>query len=230
MNPFEEELSMKKACQLVCVVAALIAALCLMVAAPAGAVYTHVLTKSIGEAGSGDGQVALVSGNASQSGSSGVTVNEVTHDVYVADTGNHRIDEFSAAGAFIRAWGWGVADGKTEALQTCASGCHAGLEGAGPGELTDPTFIAVDNSDSPSKGDVYVANKTLAGYKEGVTEVEKFTATGGYLSRNDGSEALLPIPGPFGALIGGIAVDTAGNLWVDAEDPGGFNDPRGAAF
>jgi hypothetical protein len=226
MNPFEEELSMKKACQLVCVVAALVAALCLMVAAPAGAVYTHVLTKSIGEAGSGDGQVSLVPGNGTQSGGSGVAVDDVTHDVYVADTGNHRIDEFSAAGTFIRAWGWGVADGKTEALQTCTSGCHVGLEGAGAGELTDPTFIAVDNSNGPSAGDVYVANQTVAGYKQGVTEVVKFTATGGYLSRDDGSEALLPIPGPFGSIIAGVAVDTSGNLWVYAEDPGGVNDPR----
>jgi hypothetical protein len=224
MNPFEEELSMKKACQLVCVVAALVAALGLVVVAPAGAVYTHVLTKSIGEAGSGDGQVAL--SPTTQSGGSGVAVDDATHDVYVADTGNHRIDEFSAAGTFIRAWGWGVADGKTEAPQTCTSGCHAGLEGAGPGELTDPTFIAVDNSNGPSAGDVYVANQTVAQSKEGVTEVVKFTATGGYLSRNDGSEALLPIPGPFGAVIGGIAVDTSGNLWVYAEDPGGVNDPR----
>ncbi len=32
-------------------------------------------------------------------------------DVYVPDWGNARIDEFSAAGAFIEAFGWGVNDG-----------------------------------------------------------------------------------------------------------------------
>jgi hypothetical protein len=34
-------------------------------------------------------------------------------DVFVADNGNDRIDEFSPTGAFA-AWGWGVLDGKSQ--------------------------------------------------------------------------------------------------------------------
>jgi hypothetical protein len=38
----------------------------------------------------------------------GVTVSPVSGDVYVADGGNARIDEFTAWGEFVRAFGWGV--------------------------------------------------------------------------------------------------------------------------
>jgi hypothetical protein len=203
-------------------VGALVLTVCLAAAAPTLATYTHVLSGSIGEPGSGDGQVSFVVNQLRNQGGNGIAVNTVTHDVYVADTGNRRIDEFSAAGAFIRAWGWGVADGTTEALQTCTSGCHAGLPGAGAGQLTEPTFIAVDNSGGPSQGDVYVADRR-AGFP---ADVVKFTATGGYVSTNDGGGATAPIAGPFGEIIGGLATDSAGNLWVTAEAPIGF----GAAY
>jgi hypothetical protein len=94
---------------------------------------------------------------------SGVAVDNETHDVYVADTGNRRVDEFEAGGKFVRAWGWGVADGLAK-FETCGPGafptptltCQAGLAGPEPGELEAPKFIAVDNSGGPSQGDVYV--------------------------------------------------------------------------
>jgi hypothetical protein len=38
----------------------------------------------------------------------GAAVNRSTGNLYVADQVNQRIDEFSAWGAFLRAWGWGV--------------------------------------------------------------------------------------------------------------------------
>ena len=53
-------------------------------------------------------------------------------DVYVADTGYDRIDEFSAAGAFIKA---------------------IGSDGSGAGQFTSPIGVATDPS-----GDVYVAD------------------------------------------------------------------------
>lgn len=97
--------------------------------------------------------------------------------IYVADVEAQRIDEFSAAGAFIRAFGWGTVDGAAE-LQTCTAlgGCQKGLEGSLPGEFEFPEELAVDNSCAeheppltesttpkcsefdPSYGDVYVVD------------------------------------------------------------------------
>jgi hypothetical protein len=179
-------------------------ALCVFGVAPVFANSTHVFSASFGEAGSGDGQMELRSSE--NNSNSGVAVNNLTHDVYVADTGNNRVDEFSAAGVFIRAWGWGVADGSTEALQVCTSGCHAGLPGGGAGQFSEPASIAVDNSGGPSQGDVYVSSI-------GPASVSKFSASGTYLSSNTGLAATFPVAGPFGG-IAGIAVDASGNLWV----------------
>jgi hypothetical protein len=191
------------------VVGTLAVVLCALGVAPALANSSHVFSTAFGEAGSGDGQLELRTGE----GSSGVAVNSGTHDVYVADTGNHRVDEFSPSGAFVRAWGWGVADGTTEALQVCTSGCHAGLPGAGAGQLSEPTSIAVDNSSGPSQGDVYVSDGA---------SVAKFSASGAYISTNRGIAVTFPVAGPFAGGLAGIAVDASGNLWVygDVQEPG----------
>ena len=59
-------------------------------------------------------------------------------DVYVADEYNSRIDEFSAAGAFIKAYGWGVSDGASQ-FETCTTTCQAGIGGpAAPGSSPTP--------------------------------------------------------------------------------------------
>jgi hypothetical protein len=185
------------------VVAGLSVALWALGVAPALASSSHVFSTAFGEAGSGDGQMELTEGGGV--GGSGIAVNSSTHDLYVADTRNNRVDEFSSAGVFVRAWGWGVADRSTEALQVCTSGCHAGLSGAGAGQLDEPQSIAVDNSGGPSQGDVYVADSR--------GPVLKFSATGGYLSTNTGITATAPVAGPFSGNLG-VAVDVSGNLWV----------------
>ncbi len=213
LNEEGTRMRMRKALQGLCVVVGLATVLYVLTVAPALASYTHVFSSSFGEPGSGDGQLELLARTESRGGS-GVAVNSSTHDVYVADTGNHRVDEFSASGAFIRAWGWGVADGTTEALQTCASGCHVGIAGAGAGQLNEPSSIAVDNSGGPSEGDVYIADRS----EGGATFVLKFSAAGSYISTTDGIAAAFPISGPFGRRITGIATDTSGDLWVYAED------------
>jgi DNA-binding beta-propeller fold protein YncE len=159
----------------------------------------HVFSSSFGKAGSGADEVEL-------GGSSGVAVDNTTQDVYVADTGNARVDEFEANGTFVRAWGWGVADGLAKA-ETCTLICEKGLGGSGAGQLTTPTAIAVDNSGGSSEGDVYVADTAT-------NVVDKFSATGEYISSNDGSTATSPIAGPFVEAIAGIAVDGGGHLWV----------------
>ena len=78
-------------------------------------------------------------------------------DVFVADAGNNRIDEFSAAGAFVRAYGWGVVDGQGQ-FETCTSTCQPGIGGGGAGQFDYPDGVAVDSS-----GDVYVADRSTTG-------------------------------------------------------------------
>jgi hypothetical protein len=103
---------------------------------------------------------------------SGVAVNDETHDVYVADTGNRRVDEFEADGTFIRTFGKdvnktkelsGTGKKEEEEKDVCdpqtepAVVCQAGAVGSEPGALEAPSFVAVDNDlSSPSHGDVYV--------------------------------------------------------------------------
>jgi DNA-binding beta-propeller fold protein YncE len=176
------------------------------------AARAHVFSFEFGEPGTGSKQLALRAGNAGVGGS-GVAVNDATHDVYVADTENHRIDEFTSAGVFVRAWGWGVANGASE-LQVCTSTCQQGLEGSKPGEFEVPTYIAVDNSQSGSQGDVYVGDT-------GDNLITKFNAEGKLAStwgnnennKPNGQLSGSPTEG-FGKGLRGIAVDGAGTLWV----------------
>jgi NHL repeat len=162
-----------------------VAAFLLAVALPsaASAAQAHAFKEDFGSAGTGAGRLELASPDFSVSpevAGSGVAVNAESGDVYVADTGNHRVDEFSSTGAFIRAWGWGVEDGAAKA-ETCTTtpGCQGGIPGTGPGQFKSPTFIAVDNSPG-GEGDVYVADSAAAG--AGDSFVQKFSADGTLLT------------------------------------------------
>jgi hypothetical protein len=154
----------------------------------------------------------------------GVAVDDATHDVYVVDTFNNRLEKFSARGAsFIAAWGWGVSDGKEE-FEVCTSGCLPGLAGSGEGQFDVPVSVAVDNSSDASKGDVYVANR-------GSERIEKLSAAGGSLGQfgtaADPGSAKDPLGG-LEDLRGGnsVAVDpTSGDVWV----ADGRNEPNGRA-
>jgi hypothetical protein len=52
---------------------------------------------------------------------------------------------------------------------------HFGSPGAGDGEMSSPTSVAIDNSTGPSAGDVYIADA-------GNYRVEKFTSSGTFLA------------------------------------------------
>jgi NHL repeat/WD40-like Beta Propeller Repeat len=106
----------------------------------------------------------------------GIAVNQETGDVYLADTANNRVVEYSAEGQFIRTWGYGVADGKSEAFQVCeAPGpCFSGLPGSGAGQFSAPAGIAVDNSAGLTHGDVYVQDKAN-------NRIERFSEDGEFI-------------------------------------------------
>jgi DNA-binding beta-propeller fold protein YncE len=136
----------------------------------------------------------------------GVAVDQASGDVYVADTGNNRIDEFSAEGAFVRAWGWGVEDGSNE-LQTCEASCEFGLPGKGAGEFNGVVGVAV----SPVDGDVYTVNR-----RDG--RVQRFTAAGGFVEQFGGYGGGTDEFTAELADLNEIAVDSAGDVYVG--DPG----------
>jgi hypothetical protein len=107
----------------------------------------------------------------------GVAVDQASGDVYVVDRKNQRVEKFTATGGFLTGWGWGVADGTTNALQTCTTTCFAGVQGSGAGQFSFPQGVAVDNSTSlldTSVGDVYVVDVRN-------NRVEKFSPSGAFL-------------------------------------------------
>ncbi len=147
--------------------------------------------------------------------------------MYVADKENERVDKFGPGGEFLFAWGWGVADGHTEALQTCTTSCFAGVFSGGSGAFGFPDGVAVDNDPlSASYRDVYVVDSSNG-------RVQKFDSAGNFLlmigggvnETTNGDVCLAggacragtggSGPGEFEQLSGGsIAVDAAGNVFV----------------
>ena len=118
----------------------------------------------------------------------GLATNFETGQIYVADSGNRRVDVFSAAGAFELAFGWGVRDGAAEP-QTCgpaatppSANCLKGLQGGGAGEFTNLGDIAIDNDPtSPSQGDIYVVDQRSLFFEGSNSRVQKFDPVGNFL-------------------------------------------------
>lgn len=176
---------------------------------------------AIGGPGHGAGQMDLAEPGGYVLGS-GVAVNELTGDVYVADTENHRIDEFSESGAFIRAFGADVGGpGVDVCTTTCVAGAGASSE---PGAFRGPRVVAVDNSTGPSAGDVYVADidsvETRA--PDPNTVISKFDEDGNLISSwGEGGQIkgfgkfYFPSEHEFRFhAIKGMAVDPGGDLLV----------------
>lgn len=177
----------------VIVIAAILSCVVLALDAVGAAAFNYTSSSQFGSDGNQAGQFDEPQG---------VAVDQATHDVYVADTGNHRIEQFSSNGTFIAAWGWGVSDGAAQS-EVCTSDCQAGQAGGGEGQLTTPIAVAVDNSGGPSNGDVYVAD-----YSD--KRVDKFNSSGQYLSSFSGTKN-----GAFNS-ISGVATDPEGDVWIYA--------------
>jgi NHL repeat len=196
----------------IAVLLGLIAALALPASSLA---FPYVAKSPIGSAGTGNGQLELGE-------HSGVAVNLTTHDLYVADSENHRVVVFGSNGTFIRAFG---ADVGGAGVDVCTSSCVAGTSESAPGAFENPTFVAIDNNPlSPSFEDVYVAdnkNNLVSKFEADGTLMASWGANG----QLDGSTAT---HGPFDELNGkptelvGIAVDSSGNLFVKQRGVGGF--------
>lgn len=100
-------------------------------------------------------------------------------DVYVADEVNGRVQEFTAAGDFVLAFGREV-DATTKAnICTATSGdvCKAGVEGSAAGQLDVPQNVVVD----PVSGNVYVAEYVFGTGGMFGLRVQEFTAGGKFI-------------------------------------------------
>jgi DNA-binding beta-propeller fold protein YncE len=178
----------------------------LAVSAPAFALSErgHVFSFSFGSAGGGSGQFSRPAG---------VAVNESTGDVYVVDRGNSRVERFDSSGKFISAWGYDVGKATKErkgaAFEVCTTTCFPGLPGkvSGKGQFGYPEAIAIDNSSSPSAGDVYV----VASVEFEGSFVDKYSPTGNFLRRVTKPEETTFFPG---GRIYGVSVDAKGLVWV----------------
>jgi hypothetical protein len=170
----------------------------------------------------------------------GLAVDREKGLLYVADTGNNRIDVFQSNGSFVMGFGWGVADGTTQAPQTCGPGaspptvtCFPGIAGSGEGQLHLGLHaqVAVDNDPgSPSHHDIYIADSRNL-------RVQKFDPEGHFLlmfgkevnSGTSGKPDLCTSAGPPTDVCGagsegsgagefnqltGIGVDGAGVVYV----------------
>ncbi len=146
-------------------------------------------------------------------------------NVYVADTGNHRIQKFNASGTWERAWGKDVVTGGGTDFEICtvAASCKAASTSAvGPGgELDGPEGVATD-----AAGNVYVGDA-------GGNRIQKFNASGTW-ERAWGKDVvtgggtdfeICTVPasckvGATGGLGGeldfphGLATDAAGNVYA----------------
>lgn len=107
--------------------------------------------------GSGPGQIG--------SFSSYLAVDPVTHDLLVADTGNHEVSRYSPTGAFIRSF-----DGST------------GSDGTFKGRMD----ISVGTDGTVSVTDVGTSPSDLLAAFSGPAHFERFTATGASLGDLDG--------------------------------------------
>jgi sugar lactone lactonase YvrE len=144
-------------------------------------------TSNIGSSGSGSGQIK---------GPAGIAI-DAKGNIWVADSANNRVDEFTSTGTFTKAFGWGVSNGKLEA-QTCTTSCKAGLAGSGNGEFKKPWGIAM----APT-GEILVSDVEN-------NRVEEFSSEGAYV-RQFGTKGTGN--GQFSEPAG-LATLSNGNIWV----------------
>lgn len=149
-------------------------------------------------------------------------------DVYVLDTGNNRVEEFTGEGALVREWGsygsgnsqfnnpLGIAvapngdvyvtdENNNRVEEFTGEGSYirqVGSAGSGAGQMYSPNGIAIDSS-----GNVWVADS-------GNSRVDEFNSEGTFV-RTISGEGANKIKGA-----GDVAVDSKGNVWVDEDNQG----------
>jgi DNA-binding beta-propeller fold protein YncE len=123
-------------------------------------------------------------------------------NLVILDEGNHRIvRRRMPTYSFVDAWGWGVSDGSAR-YQICTSGCLNGLSGAGDGQFSSTTGVAVDKK----RGLLYVSDLNN-------DRVNIFDTSGGFLGMwgsNGTAEERF-------SHAAGVAADASGHVYVADE-------------
>ncbi|MCW3033330.1 MAG: putative large secreted protein [Solirubrobacterales bacterium] len=119
-------------------------------------------------------------------------------NLFVADTGNNRIDVFTATGAFKAAFGWGVADGQSRP-ESCTTVCQAGIAGSAAGQFNRPDDLAITPANVLWVTDP--SNYTI----------QAFTESGEYLTTIGGQGSG---GGRFQGGPGGISVGPRGTIFA----------------
>jgi sugar lactone lactonase YvrE len=92
-------------------------------------------------------------------------------NVYVADAGHNEFQELNSSTlAFIRSFGWGVADNLSQS-ETCTAACHNGISGLGDAQFNYPEQVAIDNL-----GNFHVSD-------DGNSRNQILNSSGSYLSK-----------------------------------------------
>jgi len=129
----------------------------------------------------------------------GVAVDQPSGNVYVFDTGAEAIYKFNSAG---------------QPADFSALGTNAihGVAAYNPILFNHQSQIAVDSSNGPAKGDIYVAD---GGGTHNPTHISIYSATGAPLGRLDNE--VENVGGHWG-VADGVAVDPAGNVYVSSDE------------
>ncbi|HYI80751.1 MAG TPA: hypothetical protein VEW67_07820 [Thermoleophilaceae bacterium] len=124
----------------------------------------------------------------------GVAVSQSTGDVYVTDSGNNRVQQFTAGGGFVRAWGAGVVTGGAAgtgtlanstttitAVTTTSRAFAVGQAIAGPGLQAGTTITAV----SAANGGTITLSKPTTGSAAGAGVALTVAAGAGNVPTNE---------------------------------------------
>jgi DNA-binding beta-propeller fold protein YncE len=142
--------------------------------------------------------------------------------IFVTDQANTRVNQFTDAGAFVRAWGFDVVPGGGKGFEICtqATGCKRGEAGDRAGQLSLPTGIAAAGNS------LYVA--------DGNSRISQFTTEGSFVRAfgydvvpGDGERFEIctlvtrckrgtsgGAAGQLSSFVLGLGADVAGNVYV----------------
>jgi len=175
--------------------------------------------------------------------------------LFVPDATQHRLNVFTDAGTFVKAYGWGVADGAAR-FETCSASCQAGLPGYGAGQFETPYGVAADGSGHVYVGEPtgkriiqidYLKDEFVAAYGYGVVSnkeptFQTCTTATGCVQSNGGPEGT-PLGEPTGMALQGSTLYVSdgdckciasGAIWIDifslstTSTPGGGSPGGGA--